>query len=124
MELFRSSVKSSTALLLASPEYHGDISGVLKNALDLLEEEHMVGKVVALLAVVGGVHSTHALNTMRLICRQLHCWVLPEQVIIPHAEECFDEKGQLKDKQIEERLDHLIAHLLRASRQLVKQDSQ
>src|SRR5215467_816034 len=38
-------VSTAHALVLATPEYHGGISGVLKNALDLLDEDHVAGKV-------------------------------------------------------------------------------
>jgi FMN reductase len=118
VEVLRQSVQSATGLLLATPEYHGNMSGVLKNALDLLEEEHITGKVVGLIAIVGGVHSTNALNTMRLICRQLHCWVLPEQLVIPYSEENFDAQGELKDRLFEERLEKLVEHLVVATRKL------
>jgi NAD(P)H-dependent FMN reductase len=118
VEVLRQSVRSATGLLLATPEYHGNISGVLKNALDLLEDEHMAGKVVGLIAVVGGVHSTNALNAMRLICRQLHCWVLPEQIVIPHVEDSFDINGKLKDLELEKRIDLLVEHLVAATQKL------
>jgi FMN reductase len=116
--VLRQSVQSANGLLLATPEYHGDISGVLKNAIDLLENEHITGKVVGLMAVVGGAHSTHAINTMRLVCRQLHCWVIPEQVIIPYSEESFDAQGEFKDSQLDERLERMIGHLIAATRKL------
>ncbi|MEO5867990.1 MAG: NAD(P)H-dependent oxidoreductase, partial [Sphingomonas sp.] len=35
---FVDAVRSASALIIASPGYHGSISGVVKNALDLLEE--------------------------------------------------------------------------------------
>ena len=116
VERLRESMLSASGILIATPEYHGDMSGVLKNTLDLLEEEHVAGKVAALIAVVGGVHSTNALNSLRLICRQLHCWVIPEQLVIPHAEESFDAMGELKDPQLEVRLDLLVEHLIKAAR--------
>lgn len=120
VEILRQKIHSTTGLLLATPEYHGNMSGVLKNALDLLEENHVSGKIVGLIGIVGGVHSTNALNTLRLICRQLHCWVLPEQIVISYAEESFDEKGELKDKQLDERFDHFIQHFVRATQKLGK----
>lgn len=118
VEVLRQSIQSAAGLLLATPEYHGDMSGVLKNAMDLLEDEHIIGKVVGLIAVVGGVHSTHAINTMRLVCRQLHCWVIPEQVVIPYSEESFNAQGELKDPELEERLEKMIEHLVAATRKL------
>lgn len=116
--LLRQRIQAAKGLLIATPEYHGSVSGVLKNALDLLEEEHMAGKVVGLIAVTGGVHSTNALNTLRVICRQMRCWVLPEQVVIPHTEESFDEQGKLKDFHLEKRVEELVGHLVQATRQL------
>ena len=35
---FVETVREASALIIASPGYHGSISGVVKNALDLLEE--------------------------------------------------------------------------------------
>lgn len=118
VEVLRQSVQSSTGLLLSTPEYHGNMSGVLKNALDLLEEEHIANKIVGLIAVVGGVHSTNALNTMRLICRQLRCWVLPEQLVIPYSEESFNAEGEFKDAQFEDRLEKMVEHLVTAVKKL------
>lgn len=118
VEALRQSVRSARGLLLSTPEYHGSISGVLKNALDLMEEEHLAGKVVGLIAVIGGAHSTNALNTLRLICRQLHCWVLPEQLVIPYSDESFNEQGELKDRALEERLEKMVDHLVVATRKL------
>lgn len=118
VEKLRKKIVSAPGLLIATPEYHGNISGVLKNALDLLEEEHIMGKVVGLIAVVGGVHSTNALNTLRLICRQLHCWVLPEQLVIPYSDESFNPEGELKDPQLEGKLEKMVEHLVAAVRKL------
>ncbi|MBA3722298.1 MAG: NAD(P)H-dependent oxidoreductase [Parachlamydiaceae bacterium] len=114
VEYFKHQVKTSNGILLASPEYHGSVSGVLKNALDLLDEDDIRGKVVGLIAVLGGVHSTNAINTLRIICRQLHCWVLPDQLVIPHVRESLSEQGQFKDPSHEERLNIMIDHFVSA----------
>lgn len=118
VETFRQQVKSAQGILLATPEYHGSVSGVLKNALDLLDEEHCRGKVVGLIAVAGGVHSTNAINTLRIICRHLHCWVLPEQLVIAQAQQSFDAEGNLIDPALRERLDQLLDHLIEAMQRL------
>jgi NAD(P)H-dependent FMN reductase len=118
VEVLRKTIQSANGLLLSTPEYHGTMSGVLKNALDLLEEQHIIGKVVGLIAVIGGVHSTNALNAMRLVCRQLHCWVLPDQLVIPYSEDSFNAQGELKDGDLEKKLEKLIEHLATAVRKL------
>lgn len=38
---WREIISSATGVILASPEYHGSYSGVLKNALDLLPNGHL-----------------------------------------------------------------------------------
>lgn len=118
VEVLRKTIQSANGVLLSTPEYHGTMSGVLKNALDLLEEQHIAGKVVGLIAAVGGVHSTNALNAMRLVCRQLQCWVLPEQLVIPYSEESFNVQGELKDQELEKRLEKLIEYFVSAVRKL------
>ena len=114
VEILRQKVRSASGILLATPEYHGSVSGVLKNTLDLLEEEHLRGKMIGLIAVVGGVHSTNAINTLRTVCRQLHCWVLPEQIVVDHAQVAFNKEGSFIDPLLEHRIDKFAAHFLEA----------
>jgi len=118
VQRLRDEIRNSNGLLLATPEYHGNMSGVLKNALDLLSEEEMGGKVVGLIAILGGVHSSNAINALRLVCRHLHSWVLPEQIIIPHADSAFDPAGWLHDKLIQDRLKIMMEHLAEACKKL------
>lgn len=117
-EKLKQAVQSSQGLLISTPEYHGSVSGVLKNALDLLDEEDLRGKVVGLISVMGGTSSTNAVNTLRLICRHMHAWVIPEQVVIPYAADSFDRLGKLTDPIIDQRLTGMIESLLDTCRKL------
>ena len=47
----RSDVKQAQGLILGTPEYHGNLSGVLKNALDLMGFEEIEGKMIGLVGV-------------------------------------------------------------------------
>lgn len=101
----RDEVKRGHGLILGTPEYHGGVSGVLKNALDLLGFEELEGKMIALVGVSGGtLGAVHALSHLRTVGRALHAWVLPEQVAISEAWKVFDEDGNLKNPEIEKRL--------------------
>ena len=76
--------------ILATPEYHGGSSGVLKNALDLMGFDEFEGKMVGLVGVSGGrMGAVDALNTLRNIGRALHAWVVrwTEQAGIEGAQE-------------------------------------
>jgi FMN reductase len=50
----REAVRRVQGIILATPEYHGGYSGVLKNALDLMGFEEFEGKMLALVGVSGG----------------------------------------------------------------------
>ena len=114
----RSEFQSANAIILATPEYHGSISGVLKNALDLLDISHVEHKVVAIIGVLGGIPSANASNELRTICRHLHAWVIPDQVIISHAEKAFDANGNLVDSELMERLQHMMQSLVQTATRL------
>jgi FMN reductase len=101
----RSDVRSADGIILATPEYHGSFSGVLKNAIDLMGFEEFEGKMLGLIGVSGGrMGASEALNVLRSVGRALHAWVLPQQVSIPEARIVFDNTGKVKDPQIAQRL--------------------
>ena len=71
-------LKDSQGIILATPEYHGSLTGALKNMLDLMSIEEFETKIIGLVGVAGGhIGAINSLNTMKTICRNLHCWVLP-----------------------------------------------
>src|SRR5262249_11195140 len=105
VERFRGRLRAADGIILGTPEYHGSLSGVLKNALDLTGFAEWEGKMLGLVGVSGGRMGAHeALNTLRHIGRSLHAWVIPEQVSIPEAWKSFDAEGNLKDRVLEDRL--------------------
>ncbi len=110
--LLQATMKQADGILLASPEYHGGISGSLKNALDLLRFEHLEGKVFGLISVLGGESNSNTLNQMRLIVRWVHGWVIPEQIAIGRAWSAFDEQGNLKDEKLQQRFQHFVHSLV------------
>jgi FMN reductase len=101
----RDEVRAAQGIILATPEYHGGYSGVLKNALDLMGFEEFEGKMLGLVGVSGGgMGAFGALNNLRAVGRALHAWVIPEQAAIPEAWKVFDAAGSLKDSALEKRL--------------------
>jgi len=112
VDILRDQVKAADGLILATPEYHGSLSGVLKNALDLMSFEHLSGKVTGLISVLGGQSNSNALNDMRIIVRWVHGWVIPEQIAIGQAWQAFDGEGKLKDPKMSERFDGFAQSLV------------
>jgi FMN reductase len=110
----RKAIRDSQGIILATPEYHGSMTGALKNMLDLMSIEDFETKIVGLVGVAGGnIGAINSLNTMKTICRNLHCWVLPQEVSIANSSQAFDDDGVAQDPALEERL-------LNIGRQLVK----
>ena len=101
----RKEVQSADGLIIATPEYHGSFSGVLKNALDLMGFDEIEGKMIGLVGVSGGsLGALNALNGLRVVGRALHAWVIPEQASIPEAWKMFDKAGNLKDAGVRARV--------------------
>ncbi|MGL6343627.1 MAG: NADPH-dependent FMN reductase [Waterburya sp.] len=112
VDLLRDKVKAANGLILATPEYHGSVSGVLKNALDLMSFEHLSNKVTGLISVLGGQSNSNALNDLRIIIRWVHGHVIPEQIAIGQAWQAFDSEGKLKDAKLSERFDNFAESLV------------
>lgn len=101
----RREVKQAQGIILGTPEYHASLSGALKNALDLMSFDEFEGKMIGLVGISGGsMGAINALNSLRNIGRNLHAWVLPQQVSIPEVQKAFDKSGNLLDENLTERL--------------------
>ena len=110
----REEMEKTDGIIFGTPEYHGSMSGALKNMLDLLSHEQLEGKIVGLVGVAGGhTGAINSLNTMRTIGRNMHCWVLPQEVSVADSSKVFNDDGTVTDPTIEERL-------LNIGRQVVK----
>lgn len=114
----RETVQEADGLILATPEYHGGVSGVLKNALDLMSFDQLSGKVTGLISVLGGPSNSNALNDLRLIMRWVHGWVIPEQIAIGQSWKAFGENGKLLDEKLSQRFDQFAESLVEHSRKL------
>lgn len=118
VERLRNAVKQADGLILATPEYHGSVSGVLKNALDLMDFEQLDGKVTGLLSVLGGQSNSNALNDLRVIMRWVHAWVIPEQIAIGQAWKAFGPDGKILDEKLSQRFDQFAQSLIENTRKL------
>jgi FMN reductase len=97
------------AFVLASPDYHGSISGAMKNFLDFYWEE-FAGKTF------GYICSSHekgltVMDQMRTAVRQCYGWSLPYGVSI-NGEEDFNEKGEIVNSLLVKRLKILARDLV------------
>ncbi|MDB9540315.1 NADPH-dependent FMN reductase [Anabaenopsis arnoldii] len=118
VQRLRDTVTGADGLILATPEYHGGLSGVLKNTLDLMSFDELSGKVTGMISVLGGQANSNALNDLRLIIRGVHGWVIPEQIAIGKAWGAFSPEGKLLDEKLSERFDQFAQSLVDNTRKL------
>ena len=113
----RSEVRQAHGVILGTPEYHGSLSGVLKNALDLMGFAEFEGKMIGLVGVSGGqMGAFEALTTLRTVGRSLHAWVIPEQASVPEAWKVFADDGKITDPKLETRLKEVGSQVTRFAR--------
>lgn len=113
--------KSHDGLFIASPEYNGSFSAVLKNTLDWVsrpagDEAGTVpyaGKVVALAAASpGALGGLRGLVHLRAVLQSVGALVLSEQVAIGGAAGAFTPDGRLSDERLQQMLDRTAARLV------------
>jgi len=94
------SVKSASGLVLATPEYHGSFSSMLKLMIENLGfPSAMGGKPVALLGVASGrIGAIKSLEQLRGVCSHVGAIVLPGPVSLAGVNKLFDEAGTCLDE--------------------------
>lgn len=108
VRLANEAVVWADAFLLASPDYHGSMSGAMKNFLDYYWTE-FAGKVFGYLCASHEKGLT-VMDQMRTAVRQCYGWSLPYGVSI-HGDEDFDTTG-IKIPAVERRLRMLARDLV------------
>ncbi len=114
--------------LIASPEYNGFFTPLLKNALDwasIPEDprepslQAFRGKVAALLAASpGSLGGLRGLLMLRIQLENLKVLVLPQQVSVPFADRAFDRHGNLTDPRRQQAVRQLVQDLVTLLRKL------
>lgn len=96
-------VREADGLILASPGYHGSISGVMKNALDTLEftrgdpAPYLQDKAVGTIIVSdGGQAGGAGLIALRAIIHALRGWPTPFGAAL-RSQALLDEAGDCRD---------------------------
>lgn len=124
VQRLRQRISEASGVILATPNYHGTLSGVLKNALDLMSMREFEGKVVGLIGVSGGrMGGMSTLNALRAIGRTLHAWVIPSEAWIFDADTAFTADGQLKDTRSEQRVREVGRKVARLTRMLASKQA-
>jgi chromate reductase len=125
VKAFKELVRAHDAFVIASPEYNGSFSALLKNTLDWISRpepgdrllEVFREKTAAILSTSpgpgGGVRGLHRL---RELLEMMGVAVLPAQLTVAKAFEAFDEFGRLARESDRSTLEQIAAALAQALR--------
>ena len=110
-------VHKADVIVLGSPDYHGGISGAMKNFLDHFWQE-FAGKLFATI-VSSHDKGLTVTDQLRTVARQCYAWALPYGVCVSEG---VDVKGgQIVSKALKQRLEMLIRDLRVYGRLLARQ---
>jgi FMN reductase len=113
-------VRAADGVLIATPGYHGSVSGLIKNALDSLEglradaRPYFEGRAVGLIVTADGWQASGTtLAALRTIVHALRGWPTPLGVAFnPSAGALFDESGALAEARNQAQIDLLAAQVV------------
>jgi FMN reductase len=113
-------VREADGLVFGSPGYHGTMSGLVKNALDYLEElardarrPYVDGLPVACVVTASGWQA--AVNTLRALRETVHAlrgWPTPLGLAVNVAEGLLDERGHFRDSRLPEQIQAVATQLV------------
>ncbi|QND72827.1 NADPH-dependent FMN reductase [Tardiphaga robiniae] len=99
-------------IIIASPAYHGSISGLIKNALDYAEElrkdtrAYLDGIPVGCIACAGGWQAVgQTLGALRTIAHSLRGWPTPFGATLNTSTALFDAEGNCTDMATQRQLE-------------------
>ena len=116
---FVDAVRRADGIILGSPGYHGGISGLVKNAIDYVEDlskdasPYFQGRAVGLIATGAGWQgAVVTLSALRAIVHALRGWPTPLGVPINTLEPCFDADGACISPKLKEQLEILAREVV------------
>jgi NAD(P)H-dependent FMN reductase len=102
-------LREADAIILSTADYHGGMTGAMKNALDFVGSDEFGGKPVLLVSSAGGPNGMSSLQQMTLTVRHCHGIVCPEWISIGRGQKDFDENGNPVSDKVRERIDNALS---------------
>jgi FMN reductase len=104
-------VRRADGIILGTPGYHGGISGLVKNAIDYIEElktdgrPYLDGRAVGCIVTAAGEQgAVTTLNALRSVVHALRGWPTPLGAAIVTSDRLFDEDGSCLSSRVEMQL--------------------
>jgi FMN reductase len=107
-------VRDATAVILATPEYHGSFSSVTKLVIENLGfPSVLAGKPVALLGVAAGsIGAIKSLEHLRGVCSHIGAVVLPLPISVANVQQVFDTSGHVLNPAVEKLIRSLAKNVM------------
>ncbi|TDF95846.1 NADPH-dependent FMN reductase [Paenibacillus piri] len=102
------SLREADGIVLATPDYHGAPSGILKNALDFVGFDEFDGKVVLSVSSAGGAVGMSSLQQLQTIVRNVHGVNCPEWISIGGEQRSFTPDGSPADDKTRQRVQRTL----------------
>ncbi len=121
---FVEAVRAADGLVIGSPGYHGGVSGLVKNAIDLLEDlrsdarVYFDGRAVGLVVTAAGWQAGGVtLSALRGIVHAMRGWPTPLGIAVNTvAQKPFDAEGRLADAEITAQVQAMAQQVMRLAR--------
>jgi chromate reductase len=118
----RDAIASADAILFATPEYNASIPGQLKNAIDWASRPvgggALLGKPAAVIgATTGSFGAVWAQAELRKVLGTAGARVIDKELPVSKADDAFDESGHLKDHELNQQLEEILAELVSEAEQ-------
>lgn len=107
-------VGQATGIILATPEYYGSFSSVMKLVIESLGyPSALAGKPIALLGVAGGtIGAVKSLEHLRSVVSHVGGIVLPLSISVANVRTVFDDEGRCLDSDAEQLIRSVGTNLL------------
>jgi FMN reductase len=119
--------RRADCIIIASPGYHGGISGMLKNALDYLQglaadpQPYLQHKAVGcIVSAAGWQAGATTLSSLRSTVHALRGWPTPLGVVVNSMTKPFGPDGEVLDEKVGEQLAILGAEVVAFARAEVR----
>jgi FMN reductase len=112
-------LRRADGVIVSSPSYHGSVSGLLKNALDYVEDMradprvYLADRAVAIIVCADGIQAMGStLASLRAVAHALRAWPTPFAAVVNSAARPFGPDGACQSAEVEQSLRLVAAQVV------------